>query len=458
MTHSEPDLSGEVARYLEAYPDTRSFEVFVVDANGIQRGKRLPVAMMEHVAQEGIHLQRSVFSADVWSEDIVETGLIFETGDADTVCHIVPGSVQPVPWLDQRTAQALLWMEGEDGQPFFGDPRQVLVAMQERFAALGLTPVVATEIEFFLLDANRRADQAPQPPRSPRTGQSLAACTHMYGITELHELDEFFREVEQACRLQGLPTETLIAEHGRAQYEINLLHVADAVVAADYTVMLKRIIKGVAARHGMEATFMAKPHELESGSGFHVHMSLLNAAGENVFGAGEDGEQRLRHAIGGVLQSMADTMAILAPNRNSYRRFQPGSYAPMAPVWGYDNRTLAVRVPKSSAGARRLEHRVAGADANPYLTVAAVLSGVIAGLEGRIDPGAPIAGNAYDHDLERLPVAWGPALERFEQSAHVAHYFGPAYQQLYATCKRQEYNVFNQRITALEYESYLRSV
>lgn len=451
---SAADLAREVQQYLDTHPDTQTFEVFLTDAHGIQRGKRLPASMMEKVAKEGIHLQRSIFSADVWSQDVVETGLIFESGDPDTVCRLVPASLRPVPWLESPTAQALLWMEDEPGEPFFGDPRQVLRAMQSRLRALDLQPIVATEIEFYLLAADRQPGDPPRPPRSPRTGHALAQ-SHLYGISELHGLEAFFREVERACQQQGLPTDTLIAEHGPAQYEINLQHVTDAVLAADHAVMLKSVIKGVAARHGMEATFMAKPYPEESGNGFHMHMSLQDACGQNVFADAAEGERMLHYGIGGVLRNMADTVAILAPNRNSYRRFQPGSYAPMAPAWGYDNRTLAVRVPKSPAEATRLEHRVAGADTNPYLAVAAVLAGVLAGIEERCEPGPPVTGNAYEHELARLPTSWETALERFEQSAHIARYFGTEYQRLYATCKRQELDVFNRRITELEYESYL---
>lgn len=453
------DAVDEVRRFLEANPETQNFEFFATDANGIQRGKRLPAAMAEQAARTGIQLQRSIFSTDIWSEDVLETGLIFESGDADCLCTVVPGSIRPVPWLGRPVAQGLIRMEEENGHGFFGDPREVLSAVLARYAAVSLTPVVATELEFCLYDPARRPGEAPSAPRSPGTGCPKAR-TQMYGIDDLHELDAFFRDLEVACAEQWLPTETLISEHGQGQYEINLLHTADAVLAADHAVLLKRTVKGIARKHGLGATFMAKPYGEDSGNGFHIHMSVLDdRTGANIF-IGDPGgsEGELEWAIGGVLKHMPETMALLAPNMNSYKRFQPGSYAPTAPAWGFDNRTLAVRVPRSGPDSRRLEHRVAGADANPYLVVAAMLSGALEGMRNRINPGPPITGNAYDHELTQLPTNWGQALEIFEASSHIAEYFGARYQHLYATCKRQELEVCNRQISAFEYESYLNTV
>jgi glutamine synthetase len=458
MSENVMDPVAEVTAFLERYPETETFELFVTDANGIQRGKRIPAAMAKQAASDGIALQRSVFAADIWSEDVVESGLIFESGDADAVCRLIPGSIRRVPWLKRPAAQGFLRMEEEDGQPFFGDPREVLRRILKICQSRQLTPVVATELEFCLFDARRDRRAPPTAPRSPRTGYPLGH-TQMYGISELHELDDFFRDVDDACAAQGLPTDTLISEHGQGQFEVNLLHTADALLAADHAVLLKRTVKGVAAKHGMGATFMAKPRGEDSGNGLHVHMSLLDEAGRNLFiDQGQGGDRYLEWAIGGILKHMPDTMAVLAPNMNSYKRFQAGSYAPMAASWGFDNRTLAVRVPRSSPASRRLEHRVAGADANPYLVIACVLSGALDGLSHAIDPGNPIRGNAYDHELERLPTNWREALDRFEGSLHLTEYLGQAYQTLYATCKRQELETCNRQISGFEYESYLDSV
>ncbi len=448
----------EVAAFLEEHGEIETVEFFITDANGIQRGKRVPAAKAQRAARDGIYLQRSIFATDIWSGDVEESGLLFELGDPDTPCFMVPGSLRPVPWLERPTAQALLHMVDDEGRPFYGDPREVLIRVTERYRAEGLHPVVATEVEFNLCAARASSDAAPEPPVASPGGQPLAA-TQMFGISELEELDAFFHEVERACSEQGIPNDTLIAEHGPAQYEINLGHVRDPVLAADYTVLLKRVIKGVAFKHGMEATFMAKPYGEHSGNGFHVHMSVCDDAGHNIF-ASEDPEVDgpLRWAIGGVVANMADSMAILAPNLNSYRRFVPGSFAPLTPVWGHDNRTLAVRVPRSNAANARLEHRVAGADANPYLVVAAVLAGAHDGLRHRLDPGPPIDGNAYEQDHTPLPNVWAQALDRLEASAHIAEYFGTDYQSLYSTCKRQELNAFARYVTPLEYSAYLRNV
>lgn len=458
MSQDVIDSGAEVTAFLEQYPETETFELFVTDANGIQRGKRIPAAMAKQAADDGIALQRSVFAADIWSEDVVESGLIFESGDADAVCRLIPGTVRRVPWLERPSAQGFVRMQEDDGQPFFGDPREVLRRVVDVCRSWAITPVVATELEFCLYDAVRACRTPPAPPRSPRTGYPIGH-TQMYGISELHELDAFFRDVDDACAAQGLPTETLISEHGQGQFEINLLHTADALLAADYAVLLKRTVKGVAAKHGMGATFMAKPYGEDSGNGLHVHMSLLDETGRNLFAdQGQGGDRHLEWAIGGILKHMPETMAVLAPNMNSYKRFQAGSYAPMAASWGYDNRTLAVRVPRSGPESRRLEHRVAGADANPYLVIACVVSGALDGMNHRMEPGEPIRGNAYDHELVRLPTTWGQALELFEASPHMAECLGSDYRNLYATCKRQEFETCNRQISGFEYESYLDSV
>lgn len=452
------DSVTEMEAFLGHFPETETVEFFITDANGIQRGKRVPASRAAAAVRDGIFLQRSAFCADIWSNDVEATGLIFELGDPDTACFMVPGSLCPVPWLERPAAQAMLVMQDEDGRPFHADPREVLRRVEQRYREAGLQPVVATEIEFNLCDAHRADSEPPSPPISASRGQPLNA-TQMFGISELHELDAFFAELEHVCGVQGIPADALIAEHGPAQYEINLCHVPNAVLAADYTVLLKRAIKGVALRHGMEATFMAKPYADHAGNGFHVHMSVCDETGGNLFASDrKDGEEKLKWAISGVLRNMADSMAILAPNINSYRRFQPGSYAPMTPVWGYDNRTLAVRVPRASAENARLEHRVAGADANPHLVVAAVLAGVHAGLTERIDPGEPTRGNAYEQKRLPLPNTWNAALDAFEASAHVEEYFGREYRAIYGTCKRQELEVFGREISPLEYASYLRSV
>jgi glutamine synthetase len=239
---------------------------------------------------------------------------------------------------------------------------------------------------------------------------------------------------------------------------VNLQHVADARLACDHAIRLKRIVKGVALRHGVEATFMAKPYRDMAGSGTHVHVSLLDESGRNVFASeGETDNLLLRRSAAGLLATMADCMAIFAPNANSYRRLRPEAYVPLHPTWAYNNRGVAVRVPLSGPSDRRLEHRVAGADVNPYLFVAAVLAGMLHGMDRSLEAPPPLTGNAYTQPLEAepLPIDWATAIARLDSSEAMREYFGERFIDLYVTLKRGELADFGSYISPLEYAWYL---
>ncbi len=458
---SEPPstLSADPAEvFLRAHPDVEVIEALLTDTNGVIRGKQLPVGVLPKLFKGGLRLPASVFALDIWGQDVEASGLIFETGDADRVCVPVPGSLRPVPWLKTPTAQLLLTMIEGDGRPFHADPRQVLAGVLEQYRRLDLTPVVATELEFYLFDARRDERGRPQLPVSPVTGQRMFD-SQLYGLDELQEFGEVFGAINRACVTQRIPTDTLIAEQAPGQYEINLVHVPDALAAADYAAMLKRVIKGVASAHRLTASFMAKPFGNRSGNGMHVHFSLLDRDGHNVFDDGsEQGSPVLRQAIAGLVATMADGMAVFAPNTNSYRRFQPGSHAPMAPAWGYDNRSTALRIPLADPAAMRIEHRVAGADANPYLTLATILAGALHGIEQRLEPPPATVGNAYAQHPRSLPDTWEHALERFENSDFIRERLGAGEQKIYSACKWQELFAFRRQVTPLEYDAYLRTV
>ncbi|MGH8264588.1 MAG: glutamine synthetase family protein, partial [Steroidobacteraceae bacterium] len=321
-----------------------------------------------------------------------------------------------------------------------------------------LKPVIAIELEFYLVDRERSAGM-PQPPVSPRTGRREFR-TQINSMEDLDDYSAVLADIAAHCAIQEIPTGTALAEYGPGQFEVNLHHVGDAQRACDHAIRLKRLVKGVAHRHGMEATFIAKPYRDMAGSGTHIHVSLLDAKGRNVF-ANDDllGSAMMRHACAGMLSTMADGMAIFAPNANSYRRLRPEAYVPMTPNWGLNNRGVAVRVPVSDAANRRLEHRVAGADANPYLLAAWVLAGIHFGMERKLEAPAALVGNAYrDNDGELLPTHWATAFDRFERSAIAREYLGERFVQLYATTRRGELEDFSSHITPLEIEWYLRGL
>jgi glutamine synthetase len=311
--------------------------------------------------------------------------------------------------------------------------------------------VLAVELEFYLLDANAERP-TPSQPRGARR--------HVYSIEELEAHAPFLDDLFRACAAQGLPAETAISEFGTGQMEITLTHRADALRALDEAVMYRRAVKGVAAKHGLRACFMAKTFADLPGSGTHLHLSLNDADGHNVF-ADEDvhGSALLRHAIGGMAATAADAMALFAPHANSYRRFSAKSYAPLAPSWGVNNRTVSLRVPTGPAPSRHIEHRICGADANPYLAAAAMLAGAHHGLAAKCDPGKPVEGDAYTaSEAPPLPQHWPDAVERFANAAFLKEYLGERFVEVYAAVKRTEYARFLSEVTAQDYAWYLHTV
>jgi glutamine synthetase len=452
------DPAAQLAAFRERHPRTRFVDVLLADLCGIPRGKRMAIADTHQLYDGGFLLPGSMFALDVLGGTIQETGLGFDEGDADRACLPIEGSLVPVPWRDDEgIAQIQVTMRDHDGSPFYGDPRHVLVNVLERFRDLGLTPVVALELEFYLLDPERTVDGRAQPPRLPQTGRREYQ-TQINSMVDLNEYSAVLSEISSACAVQQIPSGTALAEYGPGQFEVNLHHCSDALLACDQTIRFKRLVRGVAARHGMEATFMPKPYMDMAGSGAHIHVSLLDEHGRNIFAAEDHtGSDRLEHAIGGLAATMADAMLIFAPTANSYRRYRSESYVPLNPSWAVNNRGVALRIPASSPQNRRVEHRVAGADANPYLLTAAVLAGIHHGLERRIDPGAPVGGNAYRNTVATLPITWPEAALKFEGSALLRDYLGAKFHRLFVTTRRGELQAFESHVTPLEYAWYART-
>ena len=437
---------------------SRELDLFITDLNGNLRGKRLPASGLKKLRKEGIKLPLSVVGFDFWGADVLDNGLVFETGDSDGVCMPVSQEPIPVPWSEAPRDQMLAMMFNPDGTPFGADPRQVLNRMVDRFSAKGLTPVLATELEFYLMDAESESVQRPIPPALADGKGRRLANAEGYSVEEMDGFEAFFADIREACQGQGIGADTIIAEMGPGQFEVNLDHVADPLNAGDQAILFKRLVRGVSRRHGYSATFMAKPYVEESGNGFHTHFSLLDRDGNNVFDDGtEQGSDLLRHAIAGMMQLMPESMLVFAPHLNSYRRFMPGAHAPTHASWGYENRTVALRVPESPNLARRIEHRVAGADANPYLVLASILAGALHGMENALEPDAPVEGDAYAEESPRypLPCEWQDAIARFEQSEILREYLGEEFVRVYAQAKRQERRRLNERISDVEYEAYL---
>ena len=439
--------------FLSAHPDIELFEVLLPDLNSRLRGKWLSREHIHQAFEGGLKLPLTTLGFDIWGRD--PESWVFEQGDQDGICVAEGRSLVRVPWLSKPTAQVLMSLRMASGKPCGYDARDILRHLQQRFLTLGLTPVVALEMEFYLLACDR--DSFGQPTHS-QTGvdgrRSLGGQT--YGMEQLQDVAPLMHAIRDACKVQNLPVDTLITEAAPSQYEINLYHQTDALLAADQGLMLQRLIKGVAKQQGYLASFMAKPFGDLAGNGMHVHCSLLDSEEKNVFddGAGR-GSNQLREAVAGCLQTMADAMAIFSPSINAFRRFQHGSHAPMAAAWGYENRTTALRIPSGSSTDRRIEHRVASADANPYLVVASVLAGMLNGIARQLVAPPDTKGDAYSQHLPDLPRYLPEALARFESSSFIREYFGTEFQRVFLAAKRQELAEFDRRVTILEYDAYL---
>ncbi|MBC7155922.1 MAG: glutamine synthetase, partial [Rhodobacteraceae bacterium] len=279
--------------WLRRHPEVRTIRVAAADLNGQARGKRVPSRFADKVVKDGTRFPMSVLNLDIWGEDIDDSPLVFETGDADGVLRPTERGFVPMPWLEAPTALLPIWMFRENGRPYEGDPRQALSFVLGRYRRRGLTPVVATEMEFFLIDDSGRKLQVPV---SPRSGKRRAAAETL-ALRALDSFDQFFTDLYDACEAMDIPADTAISEAGLGQFEINLMHQADALRAADDAWLFKMLVKGVARRYGFAASFMAKPYPDYPGSGLHAHFSVLDEDGVNIFDdGGPAGTPALRHA------------------------------------------------------------------------------------------------------------------------------------------------------------------
>lgn len=430
-----------MSEWLMAHPEVRTIRVAASDLNGQPRGKRVPTRFAGKVETEGTRFPFSVLNLDIWGEDIDDSPLVFETGDPDGVLKPTERGFVPMPWLEAPTALLPLWMFHEDGRPFDGDPRHALARVVDRYRARGLTPVVATELEFYLIDDSGTRLRVPPSPRSGkrRPGADTLA------LRALDAFDQFFTDLYDACEAMDIPADTAISEAGLGQFEINLMHSPDALKAADDAWLFKMLVRGLARRHGFAASFMAKPYDDYAGNGMHTHFSVLDADGTNIFDdGGPKGSDTLRSAIAGCLQAISGSALLFAPHGNSYDRLVPGAHAPTGICWAYDNRTAAVRVPGGAPAARRIEHRVAGGDINPYLMIAGVLGAALIGIEDGLTPPEPITGNAYDLDLPQMPASWAEAIALFEKSPEVARIFPAGLIRNLMLTKRQELHYYQE--------------
>jgi glutamine synthetase len=453
-----PGRGREAEDFLALHPEIESVHLVWTDLCGVQRGKILRRREVAPAWEAGRFFPISALVFDVTGQDVPETGLVWEEGDRDVLLWPVAGSLTPVPWSIGKAAQYLAYICDLDGTPHFADPRNLLARMATAIDDLGVRPVGAIELEFFLLDRDGALAGKAAPPRSPVSG-AVHQHYQAYHLQDLEDFAPFFHELYAFAEIQGLPATTLISEYAPGQMEIVLRHRSDILRAADEAILLKRLVKAVAEKHGFLATFMAKPYAQWTGCGMHVHVSLADRDGRNLFATEDpDRNELLLHALGGLKATMADAMLLFAPNANSYRRFRRNSYAPLSASWGIDNRTVSLRIPSGAPETRHIEHRPAGADANPYLVTAAVLAGMHYGITRRIDPGPPVTGNGYEREVQTTSANWFSSIDRFRASRVFREYFGDELVDCFSTLKEVEADRFFAEPTARDFAWYVRTV
>ena len=451
----------EAKAFLDAHTDVEAFDIVLTDANGIGRGKIVRRHELMSIFEGGRHMPISILGLDITGEDVHDTGLIWDTGDGDLRAWPIPGTLVPLHGTNPPRGQVLMAMYHLDGHPMSSDPRLVLARQVKLLGARGLHPAGAFELEFFLLANERDADGKVQAARAVLDGRR-SAKTEVYSVDHLHGMEPLFSDIYAAAKAQGVPAETVISEYAPGQYELTLNYREDVMRAADDLVMLKRLVRAQARRHGVTACFMAKPIEAYAGSGMHFHVSLQDDAGRNVFteAAGEKWSPKLLNALGGLIHTMAESMLVFAPHANSWRRFVAQSYAPVAPTWGVNNRSVALRVPAGDAKNRRIEHRPSGVDANPYLVAATVLAGIVKGLDQGLDPGPETTGNGYEQATEAstMPADWRAAIEAARASSFLKSALGPDLHRTFVAIKQAEYLRVAGTVSELDYHLYLHDV
>ncbi|ELY4609383.1 glutamine synthetase family protein [Cronobacter turicensis] len=458
--HSEERRTSAFARevnaYLERYPLTEYVDVMLTDLNGSFRGKRIPVTGLLKI-EKGCYFPASVFAMDILGNVVEEAGLGQDLGEPDRRCVPVAGSLVPSATDPEYLGQLLLTMQDEDGTPFDVEPRNVLNRLWQQLRQRGLRPVVAVELEFYLIDRQRDAEGYLQPPCAPGT-QDRNTQSQVYSVDNLDRFADVLSDIDELARMQRIPADGAVAEASPGQFEINLHHTDNVLQACDHALALKRLVRLVAEKHGMQATFMAKPYEEHAGSGMHIHISIVDDNGQNVLALPDgDDSALLKQALAGMIDMMPASMALLAPNVNSYRRFQPGMYVPTQASWGHNNRTVALRIPCGDRDSHRVEYRVAGADANPYLVMSAVLAGIVHGLENDLPLPEAVEGNGLEQEGTPFPIRQSDALYEFQVHPAMRERLGARFCEVFHACKNDELIQFERLITETEIQWMLKN-
>lgn len=424
-------------------------EAFVPDMAGAARGKVLPA---EKFGTGTMKLPEGVFAQTV-SGDYVDNDRNVE--DRDMLLVPDPTTLRPVPWASDPAASVFVDCYRRDGEAVAASPRSVLRSVLAKYESSGWIPVVAPEVEFYLLSPHSDPNEEAEPPEG-RLGWTDGA-RQPYSIDQMNDFDPYINLVYEYCEVQGIHVDALSQEAGPAQFEINFLH-GNAIELADQVFLFKRTIREAAIQHEMRATFLAKPMAEEAGSALHIHQSVIDKAGNNVFSNPDGTPSELFYGfLGGLQRYIPDAMLIFAPYVNSYKRFLNPYDSPVNLAWAVDNRTVGLRVPDSSPEARRIENRLPGADVNPYLALAATLACGYLGMTEGLKPTEPVEGSAYGLDFGLHKHIYS-AIEALRESNAMRSMLGDEFVRLYTLIKDSEYMEFQEIITPWEREILMFNV
>tara|TARA_B110000046_G_scaffold184838_1_gene224482 strand:+ start:13866 stop:15209 length:1344 start_codon:yes stop_codon:yes gene_type:complete len=442
----------EIENWLKEYRITE-VECLVPDMTGNARGKFIPA---KKFLKEDSRLPEGILAQTVTGEYSDDYWELLDTIDGDMLLEPDFSTARLVPWANETTGQIIHDCYAKDGTPHPFSTRTVLKRVLDLYKKEGLTPVIAPEMEFYLVERNPDPDMSLKPPIG-RSGRPETA-RQSYSIDAANEFEPFIEDMYAYGEAMGLDIDTLIHESGAAQLEVNFIH-GDALDLADQVFTFKRMVREVALKHDIYATFMAKPMASEPGSAKHIHQSVVSSVdGSNIF-ATKDGEysQAFYHYLGGLQKYTPYIMSFLAPNVNSYRRFTREVSAPINLHWGWDNRTTGLRVPDATPKNFRIENRFPGADVNPYLSIAATLACGYLGMKNKIEPSEAFEGNAYEEELA-LPRTLEEALRGLQEDQDIIDLFGKKFIQLYTSIKLVEFEEFNRVISSWEREHLLLNV
>ena len=462
-TKKKDSILIEPKKFLRNHPEIKSFDIMMHDCNGIGRGKIIRRKELLKLYESGRQFPLSTLGMDITGEDVPDTGLILEQGDGDIKAWPIPSSLKVLHKSKPPRGELFMTMTDIEGNKLDTDPRNVLENLVTQTKKEGIDVYGAFELEFFLVSNDLDQYGKLQPAKSIFGKRRSNIKTDVYSVDHLHGMLPLFDDIYEATNLAGIEAETVISEYAPGQYELTLNFQNSLLKAADDIIRLKRIIRAQARAHGITACFMAKPMENVTGSGMHFHISLYDKKGKNLFAENKNQKfnSNLLHSIGGLTKTMGESMLIFAPNSNSWKRLVLGSYAPTTPNWGLDNRSVAFRIPSSNSLNRRIEHRVSGVDANPYLVALTVLSAIRMGMKKKIKPSSQTKGNSYVQKKSNkfnMPTDWNSSIISAKKSSFLKETLGPNLHKAFIAIKEMEYKKVASTVSKLDIDLYLDAI